>query len=302
MKPYRISIFGHLVDGLDTIADSAQMVTHGLICGFEKLPHVSIVGKSHANRDYYGHSIQPCDFIVVHQLFTGQPQPGKEFLFDWDFMRSRCRAILLVLEASSRSVGWNFTFQPTGVGNETVVGIPCLKSAMIRVPKDDRAVLLDHGWPEYEARGLCLSKRLLAALRPLSNEFALSQLERLYIQGAPWAPSFPPPWLQGIPVMPFVNYLDVTKHFGTFIVTHAESWGHSVIDMAARGIRVVSPRGLLSPTIRAAVRPLEFDSDAELIAALRTPINHADWDSRINSFVSFDDVCLAIDRNIQGWI
>lgn len=282
-------------------ATSIKTITDALVAGFAALPHVEVAGVVDVTTDLRALTAPPCDLVVSHCLFHGDTSE-RRFPFDVREVKARCgcRKVVSVLEAASPHVDHNFTFCPN-LRNpmlETVVGAPCVKSLMVNVRKDDRAVLIDHDWPDqsFVDRGLCRGQEIKAALAPLADRFAFRQLG-----GYPTLSPLPP-WVTPLEARPFPEYLEATARFGTFVVTHTESWGHSIVDMAARGIRVLAPRGFVGPALADVVQPLLFDTTAELVSLLKQPIDHEAWARKIDRMISFDEVCRIIDSHFQVWM
>lgn len=282
MKLYSLVILGYPAA---QIVASFEMVTRGLVEGFRAMPHVDLL-KVVPLAD--AAAVPACDCVLAHTLF-GPPWP---FPYDPRLLPAR-RKRVLVLECPSPSFDHCFVFQPCGAANETVLPISCCRAQLVTVPKDERAVLLDHGW-DHTHRDWC--DWLYASLEPLRGEFTFAQLGRLGMNTSP------PPWMSLIPHQTLPDYLKATERFGTFIPTHEESWGHALADMAARGIRIVAPVGSMRPAMVAAFTPALVTTQEELCAALRAPFDHAALARASAACVDYSEICGIIDRKLQEWM
>lgn len=287
-----IAILGYPVASPSEIIASYHMVTHCLVDGFQAIPEVEITAVVDVQRDPRAESVPRCDFVVAHTLF-GAPWP---FTYDVRMVKSRCRKAVLVLELPSPVFDHCFVFQPVGLENETALPVPCPRSLLSVVPKAERAVLIDHPWPENEPLGLDRTKWIYQALEPLKDEFRFTQL--CHFEQRP----SPPPWVSILPHRPLVEYLQATERFGTFLVTHAESWGHALADMAARQIRIVAPVGFVRPAMVERLCPIQFDTEAELAAALRAPFDHAALGRASKACFDYGDICRIIADKLRTWL
>ena len=102
----------------------------------------------------------------------------------------------------------------------------------------------------------------------------------------------------------YQEYMERTAQIETFIQCHRGSYEHSVIDMAARGIRVLIPdhpewgiyvnehlvKHLSLPT---------FKNYKELVHLIKVPETKLFWDSKINDMTEMKDCVAIIDKHFQ---
>jgi len=282
-RPYSICIYGYPAP-LEEIRWSLEMITFGLERGFRALPHVNVRGCLNVNHAGTG-EIPPCDFLIIHACLG-------DFHLDFQALRATVGKTVLVLEYPSPLVDHNFCFREdsrTGIKGRTTILRPCLKDFLVNEPKDDKLVLLDHNWPPRG--GQDFSAWLYPALEPLLDEgYRFIQL------GGEARELLAPPWVTRIPVLPYPEYLAATARVGTFIPTHSGSYNHSLIDMFARGTRVLVRGSMhLPPDMVRDIRLPVFRSGDELRDLIRQPIDHAGWDRKIDLCTDMKDVVGVMD-------
>ena len=104
----------------------------------------------------------------------------------------------------------------------------------------------------------------------------------------------------------YKKYMDKTCEIETFIQTHPGSYEHSIIDMLARGIRVLVPKNM-SEFNRCFI-PEEtiedfkiktFSEKEELIQLIKEDINRDQLNSNINKMTEMKDIVKKIDGYFQ---
>lgn len=264
----RVSLLGTPGDRVEQIICSQQMVTFGLLQGLRRAgADVRLV---ELTRDPTGRGCGPCDLAVVHVLM------GDVSKLDLAHLRSVAySSVVLVLEVPHPAFDWTFTFLEGEWNKATAIPLPCDLSLLPVLPKDPCRVLIDHPWP-WGPGDRC--DEVYAALQPLvAKGFRFAQLVRN--PGRPDVPS-PPPWVEAILPLPYVDYLRATSDCSTFILTHRESFGHGTVDMAARGMRLISWPGFMPASMERRLRPVVVSSGEELVAAVETPFDAVDWSTR----------------------
>lgn len=71
--------------------------------------------------------------------------------------------------------------------------------------------------------------------------------------------------------MPFAQWLTATDCLETFVMTHRESYGYSILDMFARGTRVLCPTPFVPSHFKDRFCFRAFDTKDELIGQLCAP-------------------------------
>jgi hypothetical protein len=101
--------------------------------------------------------------------------------------------------------------------------------------------------------------------------------------------------------VPFDEYLKQTNRVETFIVTHRECYGYNVIDMLARGIRVVAPEGFLHPTLTNRFKIPVFWNAEELQKIVRSPLKPY-WNLFINRCTDYSQMASIILSTLKSLV
>ena len=126
----------------------------------------------------------------------------------------------------------NFTFLSSGE-HDIHIPFPYDPDLLTPVSTDPKELLLDHVWEPYVGTEAECTQELWDTLGPFSGTLKVSQLLGRFKVAIP-------NWVQGIPVLPYKEYLRATSRFGAFIMTHRGSYEGSIPDMLLRGIRVLA--------------------------------------------------------------
>lgn len=275
---------------------------------FEAMPHVSVSLQSIGYEQPFRYDVLPNDLDLI--LFCGYIKEWYEL--DWGRIRRWAGEPLVytLLEVPITGGEWypdhGFCFVQTGDRWATTIHAPCVKSLYRNVPKENR-IVIDHGWP-------CIIPQLQSDwtlqisewLTDLKDEYAITRIVKygkakgLYHNHGMDEPATVKPHESMLFQTSVGKYLAATDTAETFVVTHTESYGHSVIDMAARGIRVVAPKGFLPE--RGLVDHFDiptFETKDELLALVRSPVE-ARWNHMIDRCTDYADVARIIDDHFKG--
>jgi hypothetical protein len=288
-KPYTLTLFSpSKPDGPDKIFSSADMISYELWAEFTNLPHITMQYMSAADDT----SIIPaCDFALIHCYFN---YPIFKRLPE---IRVNTRhKIILVMEfkyggLNADLIDRSFTFLacPDAEHIRLPYYKPLLDNSALKTPG---TILLDHQWSGTEAiEDICHS--LYEWFKPPYNR-PMAQLRRPAVEAIEI-----PIWIHSIPLTNYYDYLVQTKSYETFIVTHRGSYEHSIIDMAARGTRVLVPikdgRTFCHPSIIEDLNLETFSNREELFTLLEQP--HLTYQQM--KFTDMSDVVAKIDAYCQ---
>ena len=272
MKPYRLLILSLPIPTTpEGIRCSVEMLAYGLWRDFAKLGHVHLQFQNVAGPLTV---TEPVDFVLVHSYFSVALDERL-----WELRPFTRREILCCMECPMRRplADHCFTFLPAdGVTYAEQIRCPCIGDLIddYRGEKTPGSVLLDHVWGPYDGTDNDWSNRLYDWLK--SGYRWVAQLRR---GGHDEKHHFPPGIIQ-IAERGYPQYLSATAGYENFIVTHPGSYEHSVIDMAARGTRVLVPLQAGKPFVpQALVDDLHlpvFGSRKELLDILSDPIEQQD--------------------------
>jgi hypothetical protein len=299
MKPYSLLLVSWLKpDSLEGIRNSNQMLAYGLWSEFSRLSHVTLA---------YQDSEEPvdvagprCDVALLHcflqrPIFHQIPQ-----------LRSRVSGALIGFsELPTPDCDIQFTFLDSGRSDAIHLPCPCLADLLREHTRSKRpgTILLDHAWGPYlKMRSSAdwssrIQEWLLRDDGPAAATGMVYQLDRAG-QGGERHNSITP-----IPEASYRAYLQMTERMETFIVTHRGSYEHSVIDMAARGTRVLVPESDGAPFIprelvaRLGLETFKNRGDLENLLAHPKP---PDPQTVLRHCTDMPQVVSIIDRTIQG--
>ena len=247
MKPYTLGIFGHPVASLASSKASCQMLTWGLADGFAGLEHV--------RTQVFPWSVDPApavDIAVVHTYSGNLP-------LVFDRIRSTGVAgLALFLEVGKPAADRSFFYgYDVPASPHTHIRMPIISGETRSVPKRRGAVLLDHMWPTPDARDSW--RQCLDAIEPIRGRLDVHQIAR-----GTELQEERPAWVRPLAAVGYPAYMAATAEFESFVVTHAGSYNHSIVDMATRGVRVVSFPGMMSPRMASDVGAVIVESAEEL--------------------------------------
>jgi hypothetical protein len=169
---------------------------------------------------------------------------------------------------------WSFCFLDDDDPRSTVLCAPCVKSYYANEPKE-KTILIDHGMIRHKGTEKEWTFRVSDWLEPLKDRYKILRT----VQDPEY--EVPTPHEVAFPTVPFTEYLKLTNHVESFVITHDETYGYQVIDMIARGIRVVTPEGFLHRDLVKLFQIPTFKSGEELRAILESPVEPR-WDEMVN--------------------
>lgn len=298
-KPYTLLLCSNLPDELLDLRGSVQMNAHGLKCEFEKLHHVDL---RYQNCLWEVSEFQSADFALIHMYYD------REIFTKLSDLRKVIKnKIMVIMECPFHSdiVDHQFLFNPIFKSrtDTTIVEFPYIKELLDItkfVPKKQGSILIDHVWPS----GTCstdYSSLIYEWLYPIKDGRLISQMGK---SGCDELEKFPS-WINKIPETPYLEYLSNTAKFENYILTHNESYGHSIIDMAYRGIRVIVPvindTPVCQPCLIESLNLPMFSNADELKQILETPICNIDNPSTFTDMKTIvstiDDYCQKVINN-----
>ena len=268
-RPYSLTLYSlNKPDAIDGIHASQHLMGYGLWSEFSKLPHVTL---RYANTLSPGPDQEAVDFTLIHDCHDSP-------VYGWlPTIRQKTRRHTMVfMEWPYCGVGADlidhtFAFLPILQRGVEYVRFPCLRNVLAAhvAERTKQSILLDHVWAPVENSPVNWCPKLYEWLRGWPGK--VSQLRR---GGHERAEHFPD-WVEQIPEAFYPQYLDATAPFETFILTHPGSYEHSVLDMTARGIRVLVPvqdgKPFIHRSMIAELNLWTFANAKELAILLATP-------------------------------
>ena len=278
------------------ITNSVQMIGWGLWREFSKLPHVSL---SYCDAYFPVLGAAPSDFAIAHCYFDAPIFKDAGALRS---LASRGVANFMETDLPGSLVDYNFCFRPRSEWADRsapgdVVAFPFVSDLLgSGAALRPGSVLIDHPW--FGADNDPFLRDLYDWLEPLSTHAEVAQLKR----SGSTERSFPS-WVRAIPEMNYADYLAETAGFENFVVTHRESYGHSVVDMAARGARVLVPMrsgATFCPASTVdALQLCAFSTRDEFLALLRAPHVAEDCRWRRGMMTDMPEAVARVDAYFQ---
>lgn len=278
MKPYTLLIVSdELPQSWASVYGSMQMLTYGMSSAFGSLLHIRVIQATTAQDSY-----PEADFALCFVYNT----PSAKTLHARLRQVPGMRRVTSLAECPIQDM---HTFLLQGS-----LRYPVCRSLLAQTTtafKAKGSVLIDHPWPDDERD---LTAWLYGQLAYWPGY--VFYLVRKATEQRPRFANFTP-----LEYRAYVEYLAATASVERFLVTHKESYGFSVIDMAARGIQVISPRGFLPPYMVADFQIPEFSTASELFAILHRPVGD-DWKNKIRFCIDYPTIAWQLDQQFQAWI
>jgi len=278
----KITIFGHPTkDGtIKTSLSSTQMFTAAFVNGFRHIGYdVNCINAATCNPESF---LEKTDIVLVHTyapFWVDKIQPilkkhKENYLLSSSFME-------VVYDTDIP-----FTYDNRN-GKSHVINAPCLLDCLKIENKIKKTILLDHGWPV--ANALDVSEKILNTLS--EKNYSVSKIGD---------PSLSPEKI--IHKASFLSYLENTSQFENFIVTHKGSYNHSVVDMVARGTRVISPRGYVPKNLVELFNIPEFDTMDEMLNVLSKPYVASEWELKRDLCTDMSDAVNIMNEQFINYI
>lgn len=285
---YSLTILGKM-----DVRSSGGMITHAIYDEFRKIPYIRL--------DFIDclKPITKClktDFI----LYIGAGDVWKKINKDRIKAITNCIKITTMLEVCFPESDWNYVFKKSNAKNSTKFSPPICKKAYPNLDKIKNTILIDHPWQHWIDIGKGQyeqTDQILSWLEKVKSEFKVTRIVRNGDDRSKFQC-----FQEFIPTMDFNSYIDKTNTMETFVATHRESFGYSVVDMVARGIRVIAPLGYLDK--KSLVEHFgikEFSSEDEFLNILREPIDKGYWNNLINKCSDYADIVKVVDSDFKRW-
>lgn len=277
-KPYTLLIWGYPHVAKHT---STEMLTRSLTKAFGRLPHVALhVTESRTLKI----ELARADFVVVIEYFAWRPNAP------WLKDRAGARKITAFRECQFPEYDHTFDLMHD-------FPLPCDKDLMVNKPKWPGLILVDHSWEAFWGTENDWTPRIEAWVREIVGpELRPSRLVCDQADADHASADF-----LLVPPAPYEEYLATTGAVERFIVTHRECHPWGVIDMAARGIQVLSPPGFVPQPIVDRLGIPIFSSKEELRTILARTVGE-EWNHKIDLCTDYADIAVAMDRQFQEWL
>ena len=311
MKKYKLLILGYPVKNKKEINHCFSMLTYGLEKEFKKLSHVEVImGEIQNEQQYYNNT--------SNAIYDYDNLPNVDFIIcvnygsffekkTCDKLKTKCKKLTSFLEVPIKNSDFCFTFRPpTKEGRTLLIPVPYTPEFYENVSKKSKTILLDHMcYRTFVAHSeIEWSRKMWYWLRKIKDKYKISSLilrpkykwEKIHLDNIP-------KYIEKIYATTLLDYLEKTKHFENFIVTHQGSFNYSIFDMLIRGTRVLAPHQFIHPeyNVKRFNVPL-FSTQRELIDKLESPVNKEYWNKQYERCTPMNEVVTIIDKKFRGWL
>lgn len=225
---------------------------------FRLMPHIELI-----TCHFHEKNIPSADFALVHAYEEEAFVLGRK-------LRGKVKKSCYFMENYFPSYDYDhyWFYDPhfcNSTSNQTFVKIPLVKKYYEVVPKVPKTLLLDHDAKLFSFYGEAnkdWNSKIWDLLKKDNCGYQrIAQLGR----NADNHPDF----IEIIPKQKHVNYLEATKDFQTYFITHTGSYNHTAVDMAIRGIRTIVPKGFVPQGLIKELQMIEVSTDEEILSALK---------------------------------
>ncbi len=289
MRPYKLLLLTYThARNLAVSKSSNQMIGTMLKTEFEKLEHVDFAHKITA--EFKESDLQGVDFVLVHS-----------YLGDKDLQR-----LVSLRNKHGYRIAWaqslpyqhaDFSFTWPNYGKHSInIPNPCSKAIyeQFTVPKIPKTILLDHAWIPHLGTEKEWTARIIEWLSLLKDEYEICKISVPLESDLVY-----PAWVKRLELLPYLEYLEATRHFETFVVTHLGSYNHSIVDVAGRGIRVLSPPNFTRKGMSDIFGVCIFNDGQGLRSEIQKPVDENRVNSQINKCTDMVDAVAKMDSVFQ---
>ena len=235
--------------------------------------------------------VQSCDIV----LFIGYSDSWQNFNYGADLRRvTGCKKIVSIMEMACPGADASYVFLEGQPGN--FFQAPAWKSLYKNIEKRPKTLLLDHPWlPWTPSRpDIEWTIKIQEWLRPLTGWEKYHLLEK-------HTKHFLAPGETFIEYSAFPQYIEATDRIENFILSHSGSYEFSIIDFAARGIRVIAPWCMDNTLTRHFDVP-RFRNQQDLLKILNTPVDTNYWNHQIDRCTDYQEIFNAMEEDFRGWM
>lgn len=287
---YKILILGTFVPpDVSSSLSSVGRLSRSLEEAFKDLGNIEVI-----TRDKFSKDIPEVDFIILIAYFDND--------IDYEFLRqkSKCKKIVSIREVYFPKCDFSFVFNHDFYVEDKsiVIPAPCYKKYYKNVEKIPNSILIDHYWKSYLGTDNDWTDKIEDWLEEIKDKFTIYKIIRL-----PEEENRLRPYEIPIEYTNFKNYLSITDKMESFVVTHKESYGHSILDMLARGIRVITPPDILPKKSFIDYFSLPvFTNKEEFYNLINIPPDKKFWDNQIEKMTDFSEIVKIIDEKFKEWL
>lgn len=286
MKKYKLLLIGCFPPWREN--NSCSFFSEEFADVFSRKKHVDLI--LHHFDDF---NVPCADFALIH-AYT-----DKAFNYV-SLLKNKVKKSCYFMENYEKGLDFDhyFFYDPEFIkqdSNKTFLKVPLVKKYYEVVPKKPKTLLLDHDaklFPFYKNETKDWNERIWNLLaKDRCGYERIAQLGR--------SDTSHPDFVEVIPKQDHAGYIEATKDFQTYFVTHVGSYNHTAVDMAVRGIRTIVPRGFVPVGLSSELGMIEVRTDQEILSALK---DHSDGIPQIDKSTDFESIVDLIDSHFLSWL
>lgn len=283
---YKVLIIGLKINDIKQSKSIFQLLSYYVFLGFKKLENVEV---------FYCDRL--CQELPIVDFVLAMTYLGDEI--NVDYLREKTKAIKICsLHENLSSYDFNFVFNSHYNGKKShSFPPPCNKKLLKPTPKKKKTILIDHYWEDFLETDKDWTFKIENWLENIEEEYEIYRLIRFKNEEKN-IKSFEIP----IFYSDYVTYLENTSHIETFIITHFESYSYGIIDMAARGTRIITPPNLIPICIIETFSISIFKNRNDFLRVLNNKINVEKLNKQIDCCIDYFDIAKEINGFFNKWI
>ena len=301
MINYSLCLYSEFESSVEESTNSLRRYSTGLLKYFLKLNHVNLKivefdWKTESNPEKIFEKIPKCDFLLT-ALYT------LNVLNNYHLAKEKVNyKTSTFLENKSL---WDYSFGNLKESSpECYIPYPCSKSLFKYKEKIPKTILLDDHNQEI-GFGKDMSAQIVNWLKEFVDDgYKIYQLTKK--GDIPHSKIIKPMFKCN-----YKEYMEKTSQIETFILTHPGSYENSVIDMVARGVKVLVPidqgtfkrydksEGFVPKEIIQDFNLKTFKNKEELIGVIKKPFDNSNIKRYISMMTDMEEVVSIIDKTFQ---
>lgn len=304
MINYSLCLYGKFVNSVEESLNSMERFSTGLLEFFSKLNHVNLKAvpfdwRTELNPEKTFNKIPKSDFLLT-SLYTLNVVNNNYLAKE----KVNYKTSTFLENKSS----WDYSFANLRESSpECYIPYPCSKRLFKHEEKIAKTILLDDHNQQI-GFGKDISVEITDWLEEIVSEgYKIYQLTKK--NDKPHSKIIEP-----IFKCNYKEYMEKTSRIESFILTHPGSYENSVIDMVARGTRVLVPidqgtfkrydktEGFVPIEIIKDFELGTFKNKEQLINLIKKPIDNSNFEKHVSMMTDMEEVVLTIDRVFQDII
>ena len=294
----KILILSRNVKDYTQARSSVNVISLSIKNALEKIKDVEVITKNYTDKH-----LPKVDFVIV-VVYIGTDSDRMDFREIKS--KTGCKKIVNLRESYLKEADYNYVFNPVNkLKDSKLIKFPAPLQLLKNTQKESKTILIDH-YLEPNNTKIDWTNRIVEWVRTVKDEFRVYRMIRFSPKSGYSAKVDEVETIKDfeVPIIyaPYPEYLNITNSIETFIVTHHECYPHSVIDMVARGIRVMSPPNMIPKVMTDELGIVVFHNKQDFINKLKQQINKKNLNTLRFKLLDYDKVGLIMYEDFKGWL